>query len=985
MSESSKSTLAVELDKLSKEVSRLKLENQNERNHFNQSNYLHDIEKILQVVSSYEFGENIADDLQHQHSSLRVTSAINKMNALYGTYKDEVRAKKSLESKCKELNHELEQCTTIFETTKRDLVDSRNAISGLESDLSSKIKELNQYAHNNKSLQELVNNYSKREEELKSTYEAERKARSKQLVDYQLMDNDLTRLRIESDGNRSTINKLQDQISSYKTKLAEELSTNENYVNQIRLLKSNNTKLTSTLQQMERGVESDKKEMEALDKKLLDADSNINTINKLKLQIGILENDLQNQKEENKILLADKNDMIRSNNDVAVEIELLKRKINLNESKIVTLQSDNTSLNQELMDQKSKFNDSIKAYSMNKQIAGGGGTNTHALSEKIKLLERDIEEKNELISTEINARMRHEQDIIKLKAMIERANRELILSTEKSTALRNEGRKGRKIVQELITYIKEYTQLTQSGKPPTTTLHNSTQQLRGLIADGNADGSNDTLGITELTTLMLSLQVVASKSATNIDSITDVTANSKPVADLALEEVYKLQELKIQLEHSLKSARNDSERMGSEMSKLKNTTNECMKSLEKEKQEKDAIKSALDSLNSKYNELLRGQTSKEHHQAVTTNSTNVKLNTTSSSDAVHTISMSTSSDEVIQLKSRNSVLCDTIEKLENKLLLKYDPPKDVLGAVDEISYNRLRAKVIAMEDLITTYRNSILSLTRNVAITTKHESMSIFNNSTTDFDSDNLDLDGGFIIEHEIASMKRTYQEEVALLEEEIINLKTKLNSNNNYVNELRSRFEENIKQLYLPGKNMVIDTLTKELADLNLALEAAEKTMQQLHNQIALEREAARRKHDSYMDHLFKVINTRDSAISTIKQLEKLMHQSGMEHKAEYIALHNEFTNVLKASTRMRSEYNEQKRAIDGLMKGLIEHDHELHEAERRANRQQNRQQITRRSFTGTGTGAATADHDRVTSEKDKKNNSSPFVVRSTHNFPKK
>ncbi len=984
MSESSKSTLVVELDKLSKEVSRLKLENQNERNQFNQSNYLHDIEKVLQVVSSYEFGENNTDDLQHQYSPQKVISAINKMNALYGSYKDELRAKKSLESKSKELKQELEQCTGAIETTKRELLDSKTTISGLENDLNSKIKELNQHAHNNKSLQDLVNNYSKREEELKSTYETERKARSKQLVDYQLMDNDLTRLRIESDGNRSTINKLQDQISSYKTKLAEEMSTNENYLNQIRLLKSNNTKLTSTLQQMEKGLESDKKEMEALDKKLLDADSNINIINKLKLQIGILENDLQNQKEENKILLADKNDMIRSNNDVAVEIELLKRKINLNESKIVTLQSDNTSLNQELMDQKSKFNDSIKAYSTNKQVAGGSGANTHALSEKIKLLERGIEEKNELLSTEVNARMRHEQDIIKLKAMIERANRELILSTEKSTALRNEGRKGRKIVQELITYVKEYTQLTQSGKPPSATLHNSTQQLRGLIVDSNSDGSTDTLGITELTSLMLSLQVVAFKPVHNVDAIKETAINNKPVNDLALEELYKMQELKIQLEHSLKSARIDSERMSSEMSKLKITTNEYIKSLEKEKQEKDAIKNALDSLQIKYNELLRDQTSKEHHQAITTNSTSIKLVAASSSDTTSAIALSTSNDEVLQLKSRNSVLCDTIEKLESKLLLKYDPPKDALNTIDEISYNRLRAKINAMEDLITTYRNSILSFTRNVAVTTKHENISIFNNSTTDFvDSDNLDLDGGYIIEHEIASMKRTYQEEVALLEEEIINLKTKLNSNNNYVNEVRSRFEENIKQLYVPGKNMVIDTLTKELSDLNIALEAAEKTIQQLHNQIALEREAARRKHDSYMDHLFKVINTRDSAISTIKQLEKLMHQSGMEHKAEYIALHNEFTNVLKASTRMRNEYNEQKRAIDGLMKGLIEHDHELHEAERRANRQQNRQQASRRSFTGTG--AITADHDRVTSEKDKKNNSSPFVVRSTHNFPKK
>jgi chromosome segregation ATPase len=981
MSETSKNALIVELDKLSKEVSRLKLENQNERNQLNQSNYLHDIEKVVQVISSYELGANDLDDIQHQYSSQKVTAAINKMNTLYSTYKDELRAKKSLESKCKELNQELEKCTSIIETSKRELIEYKNTISGLESDLSSKSKELNQYVHSNKSLQDLVNNYSKREEELKLTYEAERKARSKQLVDYQLMDNDLTRFRIESDGNRSTINKLQDQVSSYKTKLAEETSTNENYLNQIRLLKSNNTKLTSTLQQMEKGLELDKKEMEALDKKLSDADSNINMINKLKLQIGILENDLLHQKEENKILLADKSEMIRSNNDITVEIELLKRKISLNESKIATLQGDNTSLNQELTEQKAKFNDSIKAFSTTKHTASGSGTNANVLSEKIKSLERSIEEKNELLSTEINARMRYEQDIVKLKAMIERANRELILSTEKSTALRNEGRKGRKVVQELISYVKEHAQCSHYGKPSSTELHNKSQQLKGLIADGNTDGnSSDTLGIAELTNLILSLQVTTSKPVSNNESVKEITINSKPVTDLALEELYKLQEQKIHLEHALNSARNDCERMGSEVSKLKTVTNEYMKSLDKEKHEKDTIKSALDLLNMKYDELLREKASKEHNQASALDLASIKLSTASSSETIQAISAATN-DEINQLKTRNSVLCDTIEKLENKLLLKYDPPKEVTNSLDEISHNRLRAKISAMEDLIHTYRNSILSLSRNIA--TKHDGMSIFTSTTEIVDSDLQNLDGGYVIEHEIASMKRSYQEEVALLEDEITNLKTKLNANNSYVNEIRSRFEENIKQLYVPGKNVVIDTLTKELSDLNIALESAEKTIQHLHNQIALEREAARRKHDSYMDHLFKVINTRDSAISTIKQLEKLMHQSGMEHKAEYIALHNEFTSVLKASTRMRNEYNEQKRAIDGLMKGLIENDHELHEAERRANRQQNRQQITRRSFSGTA--AVTTDHDRVTLDKDKKNNTSPFVVRSTHNFPKK
>ena len=114
MSETSKNALIVELDKLSKEVSRLKLENQNERNQLNQSNYLHDIEKVLQVVSSYELGANDSDNMQHQYSSQKVTAAINKMNTLYSTYKDELRAKKSLESKYKELNQELEKCTSII-------------------------------------------------------------------------------------------------------------------------------------------------------------------------------------------------------------------------------------------------------------------------------------------------------------------------------------------------------------------------------------------------------------------------------------------------------------------------------------------------------------------------------------------------------------------------------------------------------------------------------------------------------------------------------------------------------------------------------------------------------------------------------------------------------------------------------------------------------------------------------------------------------
>ena len=119
--------------------------------------------------------------------------------------------------------------------------------------------------------------------------------------------------------------------------------------------------------------------------------------------------------------------------------------------------------------------------------------------------------------------------------------------------------------------------------------------------------------------------------------------------------------------------------------------------------------------------------------------------------------------------------------------------------------NRFRIRSFAMEELVTIYRMGIMALYPNGA-TYSSAQYSLIQDSHNSYDNNNdndiiignmnQNNNGGWI-EKELNNIKKSYDEEIKVLDLEVTELRSKLRQSNSYISELRKRFEENIKTLY--------------------------------------------------------------------------------------------------------------------------------------------------------------------------------------------
>ena len=139
------------------------------------------------------------------------------------------------------------------------------------------------------------------------------------------------------------------------------------------------------------------------------------------------------------------------------------------------------------------------------------------------------------------------------------------------------------------------------------------------------------------------------------------------------------------------------------------------------------------------------------------------------------------------------------------------------------------------------------------------------------------------------------------------------------------------MKVMYRPGNNTNTDILLSQLDSIARALDQSENNNQMLTQTLASERHQSRRRVSSLVDSLLSAQRNRDATLAALRQLEAHCVASGIEHFAVYEALRSELSSAQESSGRIKEENVEQQKAINKLLKGLIETDHELVEAERR------------------------------------------------------
>ena len=176
--------------------------------------------------------------------------------------------------------------------------------------------------------------------------------------------------------------------------------------------------------------------------------------------------------------------------------------------------------------------------------------------------------------------------------------------------------------------------------------------------------------------------------------------------------------------------------------------------------------------------------------------------------------------ELQAINHHRTILRDAIEQLDreikdkidiiNEYQSKYVDSNDILNKSyhknennidieDELRRrcHRYKTKSIAMEELATIYRTSILALYADGASYGAAQYGWQPMGVPQGFTNKGLHLIGVGWIERELNVVKHSYEEEIKLLDHEVIEIRNKLKQSNNYTIELRKQFDENMKAMY--------------------------------------------------------------------------------------------------------------------------------------------------------------------------------------------
>ena len=167
-------------------------------------------------------------------------------------------------------------------------------------------------------------------------------------------------------------------------------------------------------------------------------------------------------------------------------------------------------------------------------------------------------------------------------------------------------------------------------------------------------------------------------------------------------------------------------------------------------------------------------------------------------------------------------------------------------------------------------------------------------------DSGGVEIRDSNWVEKELNTIRWSYIEEIKLLEGEVSELYTKLRQSSSYTIELKKRFEENLKAMYRFGKNPSADLLKIEIDRLTNSLSQAEAEAQKASMDLSNEKMSSRKRQANLVDDLVKALQSKDSAVTAIKKLEKLCIESGMQQVATF----HELEEGLKSAAELGSRY---------------------------------------------------------------------------------
>jgi chromosome segregation ATPase len=376
------------------------------------------------------------------------------------------------------------------EEVHRQLKRALSGASDRENELREKVRENSEAHQEIQRLKEEVSHLKRESSSLGDSLETERRGQHKQLTDLQSRDADLAKFQREVESRENTINKLHEQVASVKEQLREAQAESDLRAEQLRNAKANSDRVLSTIEQLERSAENDKRERVNCERKLLEAENTNTTVSRLKSRVHELESGLSVAHEESRALSHAKSAADDQHQRHVQELESSKKRVQSLESRIESILQEKSTFVDEISDTRRKIAAAKELAEEERQKRIRSEASVDALRRvgdekrfyvdefsaktqeiesrqlqaeeekrslriKINELKSVCDEKDSAFVAEASDRLKLEKDIKQLKAALQKRSQELSNSASYSSMLRSEGRNARKQVLEAVGQIRE--------------------------------------------------------------------------------------------------------------------------------------------------------------------------------------------------------------------------------------------------------------------------------------------------------------------------------------------------------------------------------------------------------------------------------------------------------------------------------------------------------------------------------------------------
>jgi chromosome segregation ATPase len=425
----------------------------------------------------------------------RVDSVMKRVYDWKTWSRDENRKKREVEEKNALLNQQLLSARNEIEESKKRLslliqnstdIDSNSKdtlrlVSQLENDVSHYKNELLKIRSELTS-QQMLNDDDKKT--IESLYN-----------DNKSKEDRITFLHQQIEELKHLHDKLLVELNGHVQKLNQSELQIQQDAQQIKLLKSNNEKLTATLETVQKTCELEYSNRTVVEQKLLMIESNID--HNYKIQKLELEGQLKLTKDKLNITEEKVQKLDTQNNDLLQTIQTLKKQLSVNDAKVIELEHDKQVMKKMMNDMQSEISKrnqimeserllKLKSDTMVSTLSTYNTTKSAQNQSFIQLLETiegklDMDENEQINlkqqihklkvsihekdSSHMNDKKRIERlenEVLILQQKFQKATQEVSAANNRATSLRIEGRKSRAIIQQSTSKIMDVVSFVRS-------------------------------------------------------------------------------------------------------------------------------------------------------------------------------------------------------------------------------------------------------------------------------------------------------------------------------------------------------------------------------------------------------------------------------------------------------------------------------------------------------------------------------------------